>query len=151
MTTAHRLLATAATLLLMTACQVDGDTHGLYGARSSAPLDASIRTDRQEYPAGSAITVRLVNTTARSVGYNLCTSQLERNDEEVGWTRVRQAEEACTQELRTLRPRQSTVFTFKIAPHIKPGEYRVASDVRDLQAGTAVTLVSAPFKVVAYE
>lgn len=108
----------------------------------------TLATGARTYVSGGPASVRLVNRTGRSVGYNLCRSRLERRDDGNVWrTMTESLAEACTAELRTLAPGQSIVYTFRIAPQARPGQYRVSTDLHDLAAKLRFIGVSNLFDV----
>jgi hypothetical protein len=128
-------------------CQVEGPRASGQSGQGDAPLEATLQTDRGSYRPGMPIRLQLTNTTPREVGYNLCMSRLERYDGDTSWVRVQQLGEYCTQELRTLKPRESASFVFRTEPAARAGEYRIVTDVHDLQVGTVVTLPSSRFRL----
>ena len=95
-----------------------------------------LTTDASTYDQGASITVRLANRTGRSLGYNLCRSRLERENDDGAWQLMMDGlADACTAELRTLRPGQSFAYTFRSAPSARPGQhYRISTDLQDLPA-----------------
>ena len=124
-------------------CHQAGMT-GPLGPGSDPP--SLIATDRAAYTAGSDITFRLTNRTAVGVGYNLCRARLERRDGEGDWRPVMYSlGEVCTAELRTLRPGQSASYAFKTEPKLRPGHYRISTDLEDLQGRSRFVAVSNVF------
>ena len=89
----------------------------------------------------SSDTVRLAldNGTQSQIGYNLCTSALERRSGS-DWIPV-QTDDVCTMELRTLNPGADATFEKKLPATLPAGEYRYSTRVESPlgSAGTTVT------------
>lgn len=106
-----------------------------------------IATDAAEYNASTLISLRLTNRTGRTVGYNLCRARLERQTGD-GWQEIRASlGDACTMELRGLRPGQSATFTFRTATQTPPGMYRVRTELHEQQGGATIEAVSTIFRI----
>ena len=92
-----------------------------------------------------AATVRLTldNGTTSQVGYNLCSSELQRITER-GWTRV-DTDDVCTMELRTLNPGADATFEKQLPPDLASGEYRYVTGVESPLGGSRVVLSTPPF------
>jgi hypothetical protein len=133
--------------LALAGCQLEGPRAGSGVGQGDVPLEATLQTDRASYRPGMPVTVRLTNTTPRQVGYNLCMSRLERHGGGTSWVRVQRLGEYCTQELRTLRPRESATYVFRTESGARTGEYRIVTEVHDLKVGTVVTLASNRFRL----
>jgi hypothetical protein len=102
-----------------------------------APDDVSltaVRTDR---------TVRLTlrNQSGSAVGYNLCTSGLQRRTADK-WS-VTETGDICTMEIRTLRSGASATFDKTLPDDVGSGQYRYATNVE--WEGKAVVVTSDPF------
>lgn len=108
-----------------------------------------LATDASTYEKGAPISVRLANRTGRSVGYNLCRSRLERRDDDGVWRLMMDGlADACTAELRMLRPAQSITYTFRSSPSARPGQhYRISTDLQDLTARLRFIGVSNTFSL----
>jgi hypothetical protein len=102
-----------------------------------AEFSVMIATDAPSYRSGDRVSIRLVNHIGRPVGYNLCESALE-HDQEGSW-RVVQATlvETCTKELRVLGAGQAAFYAFRAEPRIRPGRYRIRTTLQDLDRRTA--------------
>jgi hypothetical protein len=101
-----------------------------------AEFPVMIATDAPSYRAGDRVSIRVVNHVGRAVGYNLCGSALE-HDQEGSW-RVVQATlvETCTTELRVLAPGQAALYTFRAEPRTRRGQYRIRTTLQDLDRRT---------------
>jgi hypothetical protein len=105
-----------------------------------------IDTDRQSYPMGARVSVRLVNRTGRIVRYNLCRSSLERQSTEGDWRQARDTlADTCTADLRTLGPGQAAEFAFNADTRRQPGEYRVRTTLEGVGDGARLDVVSNRF------
>lgn len=96
-------------------------------------------------PAGDSVTVTLATTLEGGVGYNLCSSALERQSG-YDW-QVVPADRVCTMELRTLQPGEEATFTFHLPVTLEPGEYRYHSRVEALTVGEMRDIRTEPFTV----
>lgn len=88
------------------------------------------------------MTLRLANGTSEQIGYNLCTSQLQR---EVSgrWEPV-ESDRICTMELRLLQPGGEDAFAIELEG-VAAGRYRFVTSVE--RAGAMPELASEPFRV----
>jgi hypothetical protein len=84
--------------------------------------------------------LRLVNQSTGQLGYNLCTSSLERRSGQA-WQPVA-TQRICTMELRTLKPGEEARYPLEL-DGLPPGEYRASTRVEGLPA--AVT--TEPFQL----
>lgn len=110
------------------------DTAGvrlMLAATSAAPADT--------------ITITLDNTSSATVGYNLCTSSLERRTGDE-WQPV-PSDRVCTMELRMLEPGEQAGFPLPLPPDLTPGEYRVVTGLHPTDADERVDVASTPFTV----
>lgn len=144
----HRTLA----LLLTTALVACGGS----GTDPLSPLgssgDATVRglryeTDRAAYSRNDEIVSQLVNASEHAVGYNLCTSALERRTGG-GWAVVqRSPERPCILPLYILRPGQTTTYREPASAVPSPGTYRLRAQVEaPLNNGTR-HITTPPFTV----
>lgn len=97
-------------------------------------------------PGSGRVLLTLENLSSGQVGYNLCTSRLERRDGE-RWTAL-PSDEVCTMELRTLDPARSVAYEKDLPPGITPGEYRYVTSVESPLGEGQRVIASAPFHVV---
>lgn len=103
--------------------------------------DVVLTVEPAQVAPGDSVTVQLTTTLGDGVGYNLCSSTLERriaND----WQAV-PSDRICTMELRTLVPGDTARFTFRLSVGLEPGEYRYhirvlrspTDEMRDVSSG----------------
>ena len=121
----------AAATFFLVACTSSMST----GSDSSMMFTAS--------PSGSKVTLTLMNHGDAAIGYNLCTSALQRRDPN-DWVEVR-TDEVCTMELRTLQPGASATFEKTLPSDLRPGEYRYVTNT-DADGKRSVA-ASNPFRV----
>lgn len=114
------------------------------GSGSSAP-DVSLAVEPAAASTGESITLLLRNESSGAIGYNLCTSGLER---QVGgdWQAV-PSDRVCTMELRTLEPGQQARHAAELPGGLPPGRYRYHTTVERLGAGLRDAVRSEPFRV----
>ena len=93
----------------------------------------------------SADTVRLAldNGTQSQVGYNLCTSALQRRDGSE-WAAI-DTGDVCTMELRTLNPGADATFEKKLPANLQAGEYRYATRVESPLGSAGTTVATNAF------
>ncbi len=104
-----------------------------------APEDITlmaVRTDR-------TVKLALSNESGSPIGYNLCTSALQRRTAEK-WTGV-ETGEVCTMEIRTLQSGGTATFTKTLPDDTVSGQYRYATNVDS--GGNPVVVASDPFTV----
>lgn len=77
--------------------------------------------------AGGSVELILQNHSSTEVGYNLCTSSLERRTDS-GWEAV-PSDRVCTMELRTLPPGEEAHFTLDLPAELAPGEFRAVNNL----------------------
>jgi hypothetical protein len=122
-------------VLFLAACATAGNDATETGlALSASPAAAA---------AGETITLTLSNGSAWPVGYNLCTSALERRVGDA-WQPVPE-DRICTMELRSLDPGESADQPIELAPTLEPGDYRYTATVED--RGSMEQVSTAPFQI----
>jgi hypothetical protein len=89
----------------------------------------SLTTEPAVATAGQPVTLKLNNQTAWPVGYNLCTSLLER-EADGRWEAIRE-ERVCTMELRMLAPGSAAEEQIDLPAPLEPGNYRFSANVED--------------------
>ena len=102
-------------------------------ASAGVTLTANLAPER-------SLELTLRNASAQSIGYNLCTSALERRNGDA-WTAVK-SRRICTMELRTLEPGSEARYSFSIAD-LPSGEYRARARIE----GVTTQVLSEPFHV----
>lgn len=125
-------------LILLWACGTSGPDE-----RSGSAIRLEVELDDPR--PGGGVALLLMNASAGAIGYNLCTSTLER---QIGgeWTAER-SDRICTMELRTLPPGEETQYPYDLPPDLRPGEYRVLAGVELMDGGGRETVVSEAFTV----
>jgi hypothetical protein len=91
-----------------------------------------------------AVELTLHNGSEQSVGYNLCSSGLQRWSGSE-WQAV-QTGEVCTMELRTLAPGGSAIFEKQLPPDLSSGDYRYVTSVEIPLGGGMQGVASEPFR-----
>lgn len=89
-------------------------------------------------PATILLTLR--NDSGSTIGYNLCTTSMERRSGN-SWNVV-PSDGACTMELRTLGSGNSATYTREIPGGLPPGEYRFVTQVESPLGGGHERIVS---------
>lgn len=107
--------------------------------------DVRLSVEPEAPSAGDSITLELSNASDEAVGYNLCTSSLERLSG--GEWRAVPSDRVCTMELRTLPPGERARYALILPPDLSPGEYRYVTRVERLDAGEGSVLRSGTFRV----
>lgn len=143
-----RAVLAAALVLALAGCETPMSSGvGTAPGRPDGTLEV-LRVDGAEHARGGPLSFRLVNTTRSPLGYNLCRSTLERQDDDHLWRAMVEVAEACTAEIRTLPPGAAADFSFRISPRARPGIYRIATDVHDARANVRLRAVSNTFRVI---
>ncbi|CAN5722219.1 MAG: hypothetical protein H0U67_12620 [Gemmatimonadetes bacterium] len=122
-------------IILLAACAASGE--------SDLDPGLSLTTEPAVAAAGQSVTLSLNNQTAWPVGYNLCTSLLER-ESGGNWEPVRE-DRICTMELRMLAPEADTQEQLELPTTLEPGTYRFSANVED--RGSIEQISSEPFEV----
>lgn len=160
-----RLTAVALASLLF-ACTVDGDNASnnaeselnegmaapgavppgqqpVSGEPATAPTgDVSLRASPERVSAGATVTLTLNNGSQGRLGYNLCTSVLQRAaGEEVRTDRV------CTMELRILEPGRTATYSYDLPGTLEDGSYRFSASVDRMDDGAPTALTSNAIEV----
>jgi len=118
--------------VLLTACTTSMST----GSNEPVMLTAA--------PSGSHVMLTLMNHGDAAIGYNLCTSALQRRDPN-DWVEVR-TDEVCTMELRTLQPGAAATFEKTLPSNLQPGTYRYVTSVEKPVGGARVIAATDSFK-----
>ena len=134
----HRRLASALAIVLGTyACT------SMHPATSSS--DVRLRIEPTAAAPGDSVALVLDNGSAEIVGYNLCTTTLDRRSGEA-WEPVA-SDRVCTMELRMLQPGQEARITLALPADLAPGEYRAVTGVERMDAGERTGVATEPFQV----
>lgn len=92
--------------------------------------------------AGATMTLTLANSSRRTVGYNLCTSDLQTS----AGTSVK-TNRVCTMELRTLQPGRRATYQYELPDSLPDGRYRFSTGVQRMPNGSRITVTSNSFRV----
>lgn len=111
----------------------------------SPPADLVLRVAPATVEPGDSVTLVLVNESSGAIGYNLCTSALQRQSGGE-WQRVA-SERVCTLELRTLEPGNEDDYTLTLPEDLAAGEYRFITSIERMATGDRVGLTSEPIQV----
>ena len=120
----------------------------ILAACTQLPTEPQTAEAREESPlqlhaqrtAESTIVLTLRNESPATVGYNLCSSTLERRTGG-SWKTVPE-EIVCTRELRTLAQGASATFDRHVRPALPPGEYRFVTQVESPLGGRMTSVAS---------
>lgn len=92
-----------------------------------APAGLRFTVEPAAAAPGTTITLMLSNGTTHQIGYNLCDSGLEQQ-QDGSWRRVPH-EVVCTQELRLLMPGQTARYQRNLPSSLGAGRYRFRTGV----------------------
>lgn len=116
--------------------------------KSAPPQDVTIEGVRLvANPAGTArVLLTLENYSSDAIGYNLCSSSLERwvGDD---WVPI-PTEEVCTMEIRSLDPSRSVAYEKNFPERLPSGEYRYVTSVEVPEGTSPRVVVSPSFRVI---
>lgn len=112
--------------------------------------DVALTTNAVAYAPGGEVQLTLRNIYSQRIGYNLCSSQLERTVNG-SWERVDE-DRVCTMELRLLGPGEEATYTIKLPGTLADGTYRYVTNVDSMDDTTKPPgddghLTSNPFEV----
>ena len=93
--------------------------------------------------SGQRVLLTLRNGSATPIGYNLCSSALQRASG-AAWQAI-ETDEVCTMELRTLDPGGTATFEKTLPPDLPAGEYRYMTNI-DADS-KRIVVASNPFRV----
>lgn len=114
-------------------------------ASDSTPADSVVRApgmaaggvqltlDRSTYRPGAPVTLRLVNGTSRTFGFNACTRTIER-ERDGEWAPFPEPDRICTMELHMLEPDANVTAQTELPGNIGRGTYRVSLALSDESA-----------------
>ena len=130
------LLSSAIVLLLACSSSMQSGGNGVDVGLSVAPTPAM---------AGDSVTLTLDNDTDGQIGYNLCSSSLERQTAS-GWEVV-PSDVVCTMELRTLEAGSAAEYRVLIPSGIAEGQYRYRTNVEITATRAYRSVASEAFRV----
>ena len=112
---------------------------------ASAEADIVFSVEPARVRAGETVTLVLRNQSSDTLGYNLCSSALER--EANGQWQPVPSDRMCTMELRMLTPGESARYPVALEASVGAGPYRFVTSVERMGSGTRASVTSAPFAV----
>ena len=95
---------------------------------------------------GDSVVLLLRNGSGEAIGYNLCTSRMERR-EESEWVRL-PPDRVCTRELRTLPPGEVARYPLALGSDLDAGSYRYLAMIARLESRSRDTVATERFEVV---
>jgi hypothetical protein len=111
----------------------------------AAEPNIELRVDPTTVRAGSQVELVLSNDSPATIGYNLCTSTLERRSDG-GWVQA-PSDRVCTMELRTLPAGETVRYPYDIPGSTAAGEYRFVASVELMEGGGRQSLTTGPFTI----
>lgn len=98
-----------------------------------------------ERTSTGALRLTLDNGSTEPIGYNLCTSQLQRQNGN-DWTNV-PTDEVCTMELRTLNPGADATFEKRLPAGLPAGVYRYVTSIENPVDAKMIPVATEPFSL----
>ena len=95
---------------------------------------------------GDSVELLLRNESGEAIGYNLCTTRLERG-ENGEWVRL-PPDRVCTRELRTLAPGEVARYPVALAADLDPGSYRFLAMNAKLEARSRDSVATDTIRLV---
>lgn len=115
---------------------------------SPAPTSTAEAADvrlTSERVSPAVVRLTLHNDSAGRVGYNLCSSTLQRKSDST-WTRI-PTDEVCTMVLMSLEPGRSATFDKSLPAGLSPGQYRYVTSVENPVDVPQTEIATDPFTV----
>ena len=134
--------------LAFTACQHAASPTELDPSLGAVGAEGVLSTDREAYEAPATAVVRLKNPHPFALGYNLCTSVLERQIGDSWRTSELGNDRVCTMELRILKPGETATFSAELDGRLPAGSYRYRTSVERMGEGTSEQVASNTFRIV---
>lgn len=129
------------TLLLLTLLCACGPS----GSEEDHSGNVGLAVEPEIAQPGDSVVLLLRNGSGEAIGYNLCTSRLERR-EDGEWQRL-PPDRVCTMELRTLPPGEEARFPLALPADLDPGSYRYLAMIARLEARSRDTVATERFEV----
>ncbi|HEX6924846.1 MAG TPA: immunoglobulin-like domain-containing protein [Longimicrobiaceae bacterium] len=120
-----RTMLAMCTVLTLAACG--------QGMQAGEASDITLSVEPTSAAPGDSVELVLRNNSSSDVGYNLCSSGLERRVES-GWEQV-PSDRLCTMELRTLPPGDEARYTLQLPADLAPGEYQAITNAGPVDGG----------------
>ena len=112
--------------------------------QSTPPVDSPTKVlFGVERVSDGVMRLTLDNGENHQIGYNLCSSVLERRDGSA-WTPV-PTNEVCTMVLLTLNPGRDATFEKRLPPDLPAGEYRYRTRIESPLGTPLPPISTAPF------
>jgi hypothetical protein len=127
----------SSTIVLLFACTTS--------LQSGDAADVRLTVEPTPAAAGDSIVLTLDNGTANQIGYNLCTTSLERQT--AGGWEVVPSDLVCTMELRTLEPGAEAEYRKALPAGLSAGQYRYRTNVELMPTGGYHAVTSSAFRV----
>lgn len=103
-------------------------------------------TDQEHYVSEAEVLLRLNNQTDETIGYNLCSSELEQRTDQ-GWQHVADSTTVCTMIQHGLAPGDSTTYTKTLMQGLPESIYRFRTSVEYRDTGRQEMIVTDAFSV----
>lgn len=138
------LISVAVPVLVLTSCSLVGV--------DEFPDTVRLSVEDDRYEPGDSVTLTLENGSDHGIGYNLCTSTLQRRQEDT-WTAVDGQREVCTMELRILPPGERATYETNIPSKLRDGSplpagrYRYVTNIENMDSNTRTSISTAAWKV----
>jgi hypothetical protein len=132
------LIVLALSLSLLSGCSPPVQNGG-------ASSDVELGVEPEVTEAGGTVELVLRNESSGEIGYNLCTSAIERRTDG-GWAGV-PSDRVCTMELRILSAGEITRYPYELPEGLAPGEYRFLANVEMMDAGGRRSVWSDPITI----
>jgi hypothetical protein len=118
---------------------------GCGSMRGDGSSDVTLRAEPTTAAPGGNSELILNNGSNIQIGYNLCTSGLERMVTG-SWQQV-PSNRICTMQLGILEPSQSTRYTIQLPTDLGAGDYRWVATLHRMTAGEGFTVTSNTFRL----
>ena len=112
---------------------------------TSDPPGVSLRVEPQTVAPGASIELILENESGAQIGYNLCTSALERVVN--GTAQAVPSDRICTMELRLLESSQNARYTLQLPADLSAGDYRMVARIERMNSAEMAGVTSNTFRV----
>jgi hypothetical protein len=113
--------------------------------RSGDERGVHLRVEPESVSVPGSVTLVLSNESPEEVGYNLCTSSLERSV--AGSWQAVPSDRVCTMELRMLPPGDEARLPLELPADLASGEYRFLTSVEMTRVGDQGPVRSEAFRI----
>jgi hypothetical protein len=111
----------------------------------SALADVRLSVEPARVAPGDSVTLVLTNGSDAGIGYNLCSSALQRRSG-TEWREL-PSMRVCTMELRSLEGGEETRYGMSLPVDLEAGDYRFSARIERSETGESIIVSSAPFTV----